>query len=262
MSELIVDVTEVVDIHTHHGADRLEIAIIKGWQCIVPIDKFNVGDKVIYFPPDTILPQERTDEFGVTNYCQKKSEGMRIRQARLRGEPSFGLVVACPDDTWEIGKDVVEYYHAKKYEPPVLGQAGDVAGNDHPLFPRYTNIDNLQNYPTVLTEGEEVVATEKIHGCLRHDSEVMLANGEEIPISEILPDDMVLSFDVDNKSFCEKKVLNVIMQEVTDELDWYCLKFDNGRELICTEDHPVLTKNRGWTTAKELTENDEIISFY
>jgi len=38
------------------------------------------------------------------------------------------------------------------------------ADTDDELFPRYTDIENLRNYPDVFDEGEEVVATEKIHG--------------------------------------------------------------------------------------------------
>ena len=164
MSELIVDVTEVVEVKSHPGADRLDLCVIKGWQCVVPKGQFKAGDRVIYFPPDTVLPKKLTDEFGVTNYCQEKPEGMRIRQARLRGEPSFGLVIKCPDSSWEVGRDCVSFYGAIKFEPPVLGQQGDIAGKEHPLFPRYIDIENLQNFPNVFSEDEEVIATEKIDG--------------------------------------------------------------------------------------------------
>jgi intein/homing endonuclease len=36
------------------------------------------------------------------------------------------------------------------------------------------------------------------------------------------------------------------------------LYFDNGKKIICTLDHEILTKNRSWVKAAELNENDEI----
>lgn len=39
---------------------------------------------------------------------------------------------------------------------------------------------------------------------------------------------------------------------------WMLIKFNNGRTLLCTEDHPFETQNRGMVFAKDLTENDVI----
>lgn len=41
--------------------------------------------------------------------------------------------------------------------------AGD-AMPSNPLFPKYSDIENLRNFPDVITPGEPVVVTEKIHG--------------------------------------------------------------------------------------------------
>jgi len=166
MSTLQVKVREIKEIKSHSNADRLELATVEGWQCVVPKGRYDAGDMVVYFPPDTVLSQEWTDKFGVTNYCQKTDQGMRIRQARLRGEPSFGLVVDMPDMSgdWVVGFDAAEFYGAKKYEPPVLGKSGDILGNNHALFDKFTEIENLRNFPDILIPGEEVICTEKIHG--------------------------------------------------------------------------------------------------
>jgi RNA ligase (TIGR02306 family) len=164
MSRLVVEVCEISEVKSHPGADLLELAIIRGWQCVVKKGTFQAKQKVVYFPPDTVLSQEWTDKFGVTNYCNKKEQGMRIRQAKLRGEPSFGLVIESPDPSWEVGKDVADFYGAQKYDPPVLGHAGDILGQGHILFEKFTDIENMRNFPDVFEEGEEVICTEKIHG--------------------------------------------------------------------------------------------------
>jgi hypothetical protein len=40
----------------------------------------------------------------------------------------------------------------------------------------------------------------------------------------------------------------------------YRLKLDNGMELVCTEDHPILTSNRGWVMVQYLLPEDDIIT--
>lgn len=157
MSELVVQVTTIDDLRSHPNADALEIATVKGWQVVVVKDKWQVGRRAVYFPPDTVLPQEVSDRFGVTKYLSKG----RIRCTKLRGEPSFGLVVE-PDENWPVGADVAVHYGATKYEPPA--PASPDALPDHPLFPEYTEIENLRNYPDVLIDGESVVLTEKVDG--------------------------------------------------------------------------------------------------
>jgi RNA ligase (TIGR02306 family) len=160
LSELVVQVKTIDEIKAHPNAELLDIAVVGGWQCVVPkSEEFRTGDRVVFFPPDTVLPEEVSDRFGVTKYLSKG----RIIHTKLRGEPSFGLVVRPDDPNWDVGKDVAEHYGARKYEPPVRPTAGD-AEKPHPLFWTYTEIENLRNYPDVLQEGEPVVVTEKLHG--------------------------------------------------------------------------------------------------
>jgi RNA ligase (TIGR02306 family) len=158
MSSLIVPVTTIEALRPHPNADRLELAEVLGWQLVVPRGQYEVGKKLVYFPIDTILPLEVSERFGVTQYLSKQ----RIRCARLRGEPSFGLAVP-PDQDWPIGENVAEFYGATKYEPPVRVSAGD-AEVDHPLFVTYTDIENMRNFPAILQPGERVIVSEKIHG--------------------------------------------------------------------------------------------------
>lgn len=169
MSSVIVPVATIETIEVHPNADALEIAKVLGWQLVVPKQQFAAGDKVVYFPPDTMLPFEVSERFGVTRYL---SNG-RIRQVRLRGEPSFGLAVR-PDEDWDIGENVADYYSATKYEPPLRPSSGD-AEKEHPLFLAYTDIENMRNFPTVLSQGETVVVTEKIHGT---NSRIGIIEGE------------------------------------------------------------------------------------
>lgn len=157
-TRIVVEVVEVESVRPHPNAEKLDIGVIKGWQVVVPKGEYVAGDKVVYFPPDVVVPQAWSDQFGVTKYL---SNG-RVRCARLRGEPSFGFAIpADPDD--EVGQDMADFYGVTKYEPPFRPTAGD-AERDHPLFPAYTDVENLRNFPDILQSGELVSVTEKIHG--------------------------------------------------------------------------------------------------
>jgi RNA ligase (TIGR02306 family) len=159
VSSLIVPVTTIGKVRRHPNADALDIAEVLGWQVVVPKGRYSEGDKVVYFAPDSVLPLEVSERFGVTKYLSKG----RIRCAKLRGEPSFGLVVDPDDAGWALGENVAGYYGATKYEPPLRPSAGDSAPS-HPLFWQYTEIENMRNFPDVLQDGEAVIVTEKVHG--------------------------------------------------------------------------------------------------
>lgn len=167
MSTIKVEVTRISDVRPHANADALELATVGGWQVCVKKGVYRDGDPVVYFEQDTVLPREIADRLGVTQYMKERVDidGQRvliIHRVRLRGEPSFGLVIP-PEPGLEVGDDVAGFYGAVKYEPPLRTTAGDAAPSD-PRFPAYTDIENMRSYPETIFEGEEVVATEKVHG--------------------------------------------------------------------------------------------------
>lgn len=170
MSTLIVEVCKIEQVLSHPNADALELSHIKGWQCVVPKGKYAAGDLVTYIPIDAVIPAEHSDRWGITKYL---SNG-RVRCARLRGEPSFGVIIDREDPSWAEGRDVQEFYGITKYVPPVKISAGD-AEDAHPLLVEYTDVENLRNFPDVLTDGEDVVVTEKLHGT---NCRVALIEGE------------------------------------------------------------------------------------
>lgn len=171
MSTLIVDVCAIEEIKAHPKADRLELARAKNWWCVVPKDKYQPGHKVVYVPPDSVLPPDLAERWGIAKYCVplgaditgERPPGLRVRASRFRQMPSFGTIQDPDDPTWEIGLDVRDYYGITKYEPPLKANDGDAAP-DVPAFHKYTGIENLGNFPGILQDGEEVVITEKLHG--------------------------------------------------------------------------------------------------
>jgi RNA ligase (TIGR02306 family) len=159
MSSLIVEVCRIDKVLPHPNADLLELAHIKGWQCVVPKGKYSAGARVVYVPIDAMIPLDLSERLGITKYL---SNG-RVRCAKLRGEPSFGVIMEPDDPSWPDGADVREHYGITKYLPPLRPSAGD-AEVLHPLFVSYTDVENLRNFPAVFADGEDVVITEKLHG--------------------------------------------------------------------------------------------------
>jgi RNA ligase (TIGR02306 family) len=158
MSSLIVEVSRIDKVLPHPNAEKLELGIVKGWQLVIPKGKYAAGDRIVYIPIDSVLPIELSDRLGITKYL---SHG-RVRCAKLRGEPSFGVVMDVESD-WPDGTDVAAHYGITKYVPPIRTSIGDAAPN-HPLFVSYTEIENMRNFPEVIRPGEEIVLSEKIHG--------------------------------------------------------------------------------------------------
>ncbi|MGB0384964.1 MAG: RNA ligase (ATP) [Ardenticatenaceae bacterium] len=173
MSSVVVEVVEIEKIYPHPNADKLFLAQIKGWQTVIKkledgSPQFNVGERVVYIPPDSTLPKELAERWGVINYLSQRTNinGERVlvvRRVRLRGEPSYGFVVDLENPDWAAGMDVKEHYGIGKYEPPIKFKAGD-AEQAHSLFNKYTDLENLRHFPNVIQNGEEVIITEKIHG--------------------------------------------------------------------------------------------------
>ena len=164
MSSLIVDIAEIKAIDEHPNADRLEVVTIKGWKVIAQKGLYEVGQKVIYAPPDCILPTGLSDAMDVTKYLSKG----RIKTVKLRGHYSQGLIIPLdflPTSTqYDIGDNVAEILGITKYDPPIPVHMRGTCAKMNPFFYKYTDIEDVKNFPEVLHEGEEVVIIEKIHG--------------------------------------------------------------------------------------------------
>lgn len=133
--------------------------------------RYNEGDLVVYVPGDSILTDEWATKLDIKSLLKG---GNRVAKIALRGEPSFGLVIEVPEDkkgVWQEGDNVAEYFEITKYEPPVKTNCGDASPRDadiDPYFDKFTDIQNLRIFVHIFAAGEEVVASEKLHGtCCR-----------------------------------------------------------------------------------------------
>ncbi len=167
MSNLVVQVSKVEKIVPHLNSDRLEIITIGGWDTVVPKNEFKENDKVVFIPYDTLLTKESAEKLGVTKYLRGK-ENNRVGHINLRGQKSYGIVTKPLDDSWPIGKEVAEFYGATKYIPPINNHHFNAKNanreKEDPRLGKYTDIENIKHYKTLMNDGETVFAFEKIHG--------------------------------------------------------------------------------------------------
>ena len=169
MSTFTVEVVKIQEITVHPNAERLEIAQIKGWQCIVSKGSHVAGDLVVYIPIDSILPEEVENKLFANS--KVKLSGHRVRTIKLRGAISQGMVASFEQlgiKPRSEGTDVAKELGITKFEPTerltTRGGKRTSKKNSNPNFVKYTEIENYKNYPNVFEAGELVVATEKIHG--------------------------------------------------------------------------------------------------
>lgn len=174
MSTLKVQIYQINRIEPHPNADKLEICKLKDldWSCVIQKDCFKEGDLCLYIPIDSILPKNIEEAiFGIDSKI--KLEKHRIKTIKLRKVISQGLVIK-PETvgimSYKEGGDVTKLLGITKYEPPqdlpnVYGTCNKIKKmyiNSN--FHKYTDIENIKNYPQVFKEGEQVSITEKIHG--------------------------------------------------------------------------------------------------
>lgn len=169
----LASVQRVEKITEIPNADRIELAHILGWQCVIKKGEFKAGDKGVYFEPDSFLPEREEFEFLRKSSFRENSilgRGFRLRTQKLRGEISQGLLLPLtilPEGKeYTIGDDVTEILGVKKWEEPE--RAGDVGTfiGSLPDFIHSTDETRVQSAPDLFTafKGKPYYITTKMDG--------------------------------------------------------------------------------------------------
>lgn len=172
MSEHEARVFYVEEVRKHDNADALEVVQVGGWTCCVRLGDFKAGDRGVFIEPDTFVPVTQP-EFAFLG-ADARDGVVRIKAKRLRGVPSFGLLIHARPE-WGDGEDVWPILGLAHYEPPIRG--ANTGGENAPAPSVYHvkyDMESLRKYSGVLLDGEEVEITEKIHGAnarFVHDGE-------------------------------------------------------------------------------------------
>ena len=154
-------------IEPHPNADRLELAAIGGFRCVVGKGSFSDGDLAAYIPEGSVCPDWLIAELGLEGKLAGSKKN-RVKAVKLRGALSQGLVYPVHDGRVRgrpvaEGDEVTDLLELVKYEPPIpIAMQGEVRPV-HGATLRY-DIENVKKYPDALQDGEPVVITEKLHG--------------------------------------------------------------------------------------------------
>ena len=176
----LATIRKIAELRPIEGADKIELAIVDGWQVVVAKDvEHKVGNKVVYCEIDSFLPIREEFEFLRKSSYKKMGdqEGFRLKTIKLRGQVSQGLILpihVLPITQFALGHDlpegldVTEMLGIVKYEPPIPAElAGKVKGG-FPYFLRKTDEERIQNlvkeYEEYKRLGCKFYVTEKLDG--------------------------------------------------------------------------------------------------
>ena len=156
----LASIQRVWKIEPIDGADRIELAHVLGWQCVVNKGQFREMDLAVYFEVDSFLPVAPEFEFlRATSYRKTDimGEGFRLRTMKFRGQISQGLLVPVsafpliPADV-ELGTDVTELLGVKKWEIEERITTGGTMIGTLPYDIPHTDETRVQAEPRLINE--------------------------------------------------------------------------------------------------------------
>lgn len=158
MSRKLASVQRIKAIKPIEGADRIEIVQVLNWDCVAKKGEYRIGDKVIYFEIDSLLPDIPMLEWLKGSSWSQKLNKYKISTHKFRGQISQGLVM--PYDQikdlmvqingeidfridYPEGEDLTELLKIEKYEPPVSnGPLGETI--NHEWYVSKTDEERIQ----------------------------------------------------------------------------------------------------------------------
>ena len=157
-------------------ADKIELATVDGWSCVVQKGLYQEGDTVIYCEPDSWIPHDIAPFLsnGKQPEVFEGVEGAKLRTLRLKGQLSQGLILNTNllDSIVKIsiGDDVSDLLGILKYEEPLSEDLIGVAKGKKPFYIPHSDQDRIQNIfhtpqYTENVKNHKWFVTEKLEGC-------------------------------------------------------------------------------------------------
>lgn len=178
----------ISEINPIKGKDRVEMATVDGWTCMVSKkDNFKKGDLCVFCEPDSVFPQKEQWDF-------LKKYNYRIKTQRFKdgdGETVFSQGLVLPlgtlpeNNTLSVGDDVTTLLGITQYAPPMDKETEDVNSSKKcflnrfawyrkltkkknvskfPNFVSKTDEERIQNIPDIIQSDVVWTVTEKVDG--------------------------------------------------------------------------------------------------
>lgn len=151
-------IQRIWEIEPIDGADKIELAHVLGWQCVVNKGQFQPMDIGIYFEIDSFLPIREEFEFMRSSSYKKTDimgEGFKLRTMRFRGQISQGLLLPVSQfpeipSTVEVGDDVTELLGVRKWEIEERATTGGTVIGNLPYDIPHTDETRVQENPELI----------------------------------------------------------------------------------------------------------------
>jgi RNA ligase (TIGR02306 family) len=171
MAFFAVTIETIGELLPIKDADRIEIARLAGidFQFVVAKGLRKVGDKVLYFPVESILPDNIVTALGLTGKLTGPGKN-RVKTIRLRGAISQGVMgdLSLLDGLDDPNADITTFLGVTKYEPePEFARPGGYNGLGRlPGELSKYDIEGCERNREAVAELEtgEVLITEKVEG--------------------------------------------------------------------------------------------------
>jgi RNA ligase (TIGR02306 family) len=172
-------IADRVEILPHPNADSLALAKVGPFQLVVATaNGYRSGDIVVFAPERSVLPDEIKGQYVNSETGLSYLSGLeanRVKRVRLRGEFSEGVTL---DPAWvmqrlgvssmaalPLDEDLSAALGITRYEPPIpASMAGEITPLDIMTPWHEHDVEQFRLYAAEFHDGEEVIATEKIHG--------------------------------------------------------------------------------------------------
>jgi RNA ligase (TIGR02306 family) len=160
-------------LHPIEGADRIELAMVGGWQVVVQKGLYTAGDKAMYFEVDSLLPLDHPAFASLSTISSKLQfvvDGVqyaRIKTMKLRKQLSQGFCVPLADVNASTGAAVdsdftktlgVIKYEKNEEKSMNNGGNGVKTGTSALGFPKFipkTDQTRLQNIPVQFNQARD-----------------------------------------------------------------------------------------------------------
>lgn len=156
-------------LHPIEGADRIELAMVGGWQVVAQKGLYTPGCKAVYFEVDSLLPVS-AEAFaflaGSKNVVVNGEQYARIKTIKLRKQLSQGILMPMKEmgakESAPVDTDLTEKLGVLKYESAgeksMNGTVGSKGGSVSLPFPSFipkTDQTRLQNIPVMFNAARD-----------------------------------------------------------------------------------------------------------
>lgn len=275
-------VVSLKGIRPHSNADRLRLVTIFGNQVVIGL-KEEEGDLGLYFNSDLRI----STEFGQANdlFRRKDDQGNnaggmfdengKVRCQKFRKEQSDGFWIPLNSleftdgkiDSLKDGDSFQEFNGVKICEKYIVPGKGiqnapkkKVKKYESVMFPKHIDTSHLMKHLGDIDLNDNIVITEKLHGCVEENTIVETLEFGEITIGEV----------VNNKLECHIKAFDTLTNEIIfvpvnafykieNDGEWYEIELEDGKTITITGNNPVWLPNEKCYRRVDELNGDELL---